>query len=110
RIQEERREIAERLGHQDAASALAAHQESGKNTAASREDMVRIAEEQVSRSWDAAPAFFGRLPRANCDVKPIEEFRERDMPDAFYFPGSGDGSRRGQYYVNTYDLGNRPLH
>jgi uncharacterized protein (DUF885 family) len=110
KIQEERREIADRLGYPDASSALAAHKASGKNTAVSREDMVRIAEEQVSRSWDAAPAFFGRLPGANCDVKPVEEFRERDMPDAFYFPGSGDGSRRGQYYVNTYDLGKRPLH
>ena len=32
------------------------------------------------------------------------------MPDAFYVPGSGDGSRQGFYYVNTSDLDKRPLH
>jgi len=110
RIQGERREIAAGLGHLDASSAVAERQASGKNTASSREDMLGRVKEQVQRSWDAAPAFFGRLPNANCDVRPIEEFRERDMPDAFYFPGTGDGSRRGLYYVNTSDLEKRPLH
>jgi uncharacterized protein (DUF885 family) len=109
-IQHERREIAERLGHPDAASAVRAHTEGGKNTAGSREEMVRLAEEQVQRSWDAAPRYFGRLPKQNCEVKAVEEFRERDMADAFYYPPSMDGSRLGIYYVNTSDLEKRPLH
>jgi uncharacterized protein (DUF885 family) len=109
-IQQERRVIAERLGHPDAASAVRAHTESGKNTAGSREEMVRLAEVQVQRSWDAAPGYFGRLPKQNCEVKAVEEFRERDMADAFYYPPSMDGSRLGIYYVNTSDLQKRPLH
>jgi uncharacterized protein (DUF885 family) len=109
-IQQERREIAEQLGHPDAASAVRAHTESGKNTARSREEMVRLAERQVRRSWDAAPGYFGRLPEQNCEVRPVEEFRERDMADAFYYPPSMDGSRLGIYYVNTSDLEKRPLH
>ncbi len=109
-IQEERREIAKRLGHPDAASAVRAHTESGKNTAASREEMVKLAEDQVQRSWDAAPGYFGRLPEQNCEVKAVEEFREKDMADAFYYPPSMDGSRLGIYYVNTSDLEKRPLH
>jgi uncharacterized protein (DUF885 family) len=109
-IKEERRQIAEGLGYADAATAIAERTASGKNTAGSREEMVRITEEQVERSWEAAPAYFGRLPQANCTVKPVEEFREKDEPMAFYYPPTADGSRAGIYYINTGDLAERPLH
>jgi uncharacterized protein (DUF885 family) len=110
KIQEERRQIAERLGHPDAKSAVAAHAAAGKNAAESRAALVGLVEEQVRRSWDAAPRFFGRLPKANCEVRQVEEFREKDMPAAFYFPPSGNGSRQGIYYINTGELPERPLH
>jgi uncharacterized protein (DUF885 family) len=110
RIQEERMEIAARLGYGSAADAIAAHQASGSNTAASREAMLELARDQVERSWQAAPAFFGRLPDANCDVRPVEEFREQDTPLGFYNPPTEDGSRKGAYYINTSDLDQRPLH
>jgi uncharacterized protein (DUF885 family) len=110
RIQDERRATAERLGYPDAASALAEHQASGRNTPTSREEIIRLAEEQVSRGWEAAPRFFGRLPSAACEVKAVEEFREADMPFAFYFPPAEDGSRAGIYYVNTSNLSDRQLH
>jgi uncharacterized protein (DUF885 family) len=109
-IEEERAVIAERLGFPDAAAALEARKAGGANTAASREDLVRIVEEQVQRSWDAAPGWFGRLPKANCVVKQVEEFREQDVPMAFYQQPTADGSRPGLYYINTGDLDQRPLH
>jgi uncharacterized protein (DUF885 family) len=109
-IQEQRREIAGKLGFADADAAVAAHVESGKNTAKSREEMLRLVESQVDRSWEAAPAWFGRLPRANCLVKPVEEFREDDMPGAFYQSPSADGSRPGVYFMNTGHLDQRWLH
>ncbi|HEY4588280.1 MAG TPA: DUF885 domain-containing protein, partial [Thermoanaerobaculia bacterium] len=40
----------------------------------------------------------------------VEEFREADMPFAFYMGPTADGSRRGIYYVNAYQLPERPLH
>lgn len=110
RVQQERAEIAERLGHPSAADAVAAHRASGANTASSREEMLALAREQVERSWEAAPAFFGRMPRANCEVRPVETFRERDTPLGFYQPPTEDGSRPGAYYINTSDLAERPLH
>jgi uncharacterized protein (DUF885 family) len=109
-IQEERQRIAEGLGYPDAAKAIEAYTDSGKNRASTREEMVQLAERQVASSWDAAPAYFGRLPKDNCEVKPVEEFRERDTPAAFYFPPSADGSRRGIYFINASDLDKRPLH
>jgi len=110
RIQDERRRAAGRLGFPEAKAAVAAHEASGHNRAGSREEMLRLAEEQVQRGWEAAPAMFGRLPRANCEVRPVEEFREADMPGAWYQSPNEDGSRPGIYYVNTSDLDQRPLH
>lgn len=109
-IQREEKEIAARLGHGDSASAIAAYGAAGNNTASSREELLGLAQAQVQRAWEAAPGFFGRLPTSPCEVRPVEEFRERDMPPAFYYPPSGDGSRPGIYYINLSDLPSRPLH
>jgi uncharacterized protein (DUF885 family) len=109
-IQEERRAIAASLGSPSAAEALAAHMATGANTFDSREALLEVARTQVQRGWDAAPAFFGRLPSENCEVRLVEEFREADMPFAFYQPPTADGSRAGLYYVNAYDLPTRPRH
>ena len=109
-IQDERRDIARALGHAGPEEAIAGYEASGRAFASSREEMVRIAEDQVQRGWDAAPSFFGRMPEANCQVRPVEEYREPDMPFAFYMSPSADGSRAGIYYVNTSDLSERPLH
>ena len=110
KIQEERRVIAGRLGYQDAATAVAELAAGGRNAASNRGEMLKFIEEQVQRSWDAAPLFFGRLPNANCEVRPVEEFREKDMPAAFYYPPSHDGTRAGIYYINLSGLPQRPLH
>ncbi|MGH2659331.1 MAG: DUF885 domain-containing protein [Actinomycetota bacterium] len=110
RIQEERQRCAERLGFPDPATALAELSANGRNTIASKEELVRLAEDQVRRGWEAAPGFFGRLPKRGCEVRLVEEFREADMPFAFYQPPSEDGSRPGIYYVNGYELSDRPLH
>lgn len=109
KIQDERRLCAERIGAADAAEALAIIDERG-NRARSKDELVALAERQVRRGWDAAPGWFGRMPSDICDVKPVEEFREADMPFAFYQPPSADGSRKGVYYVNAGDLGDKPLH
>jgi uncharacterized protein (DUF885 family) len=110
KIQEERFAIARGLGFDSPDDAVAAHTAAGRNTSASREEMVRLVEDQVRRSWDAAPKWFGRLPKANCVVRPVEEFREDDMPGAFYQSGSVDGARPGVYYLNTSHLEDRPIH
>ena len=54
-----------------------------------------------------APRYFGRLPRAGCEVLAVEEFKEKDSPFAYYFPPSPDGSAAGIYYANGYDLPSR---
>jgi uncharacterized protein (DUF885 family) len=109
RLRRERFECAARLGHDDPATATAEHNASGRNTATSREQVLELARAQVERAWEAAGRIIGRMPSVNCEVRPIEEFREADMPFAYYQSPSADNSRPGIYYVNTSDLGSRPL-
>jgi len=77
------------------------------NQATSKEELVERCNEDIARGFEVAPRVFGRLPRAGCVVKPVEEFKEKDAPFAYYFPPTPDGSRGGTYYVNTYDLPSR---
>ncbi|HJP66663.1 MAG TPA: DUF885 domain-containing protein, partial [Actinomycetota bacterium] len=110
RIREEEQAIARSLGAKDARQAVADLTAKGGNAATSREALVASAEEQVRRGWEAAPRFFGRLPKSNCEVRPVEAYREKDMPFAYYYPPSQDGSRAGVYWVNASDLDQRLLH
>jgi uncharacterized protein (DUF885 family) len=110
KIQDERMEIARSLGYPDAEAAVAAYTASGRNTAKTRQELVQFAEGQVQRGWDAAPRYFGRLPQANCEVRPVEEFREDDVPGAFYQPPNADNTRPGVYYINCSSLDQRLLH
>ncbi len=77
------------------------------NQAASTEDLVARARDDIERAMAVAPRWFGRLPIAPCEVRPVKPFKEREAPPAFYFPPTIDGSRPGIYFVNTYDLPTR---
>jgi uncharacterized protein (DUF885 family) len=109
-IQAERFQVAGELGYATPAEAVADRTTRGENTAETPERLVAMAEDQVARSWQVAPSFFGRLPSENCQVRRVEEFREADMPFAFYNPPTEDRSRPGIYYINAYDLADRALH
>ena len=109
-IEARRREIARRAGFGDDTKAYrAALASDPANSVPRREDLVARAMEDIARAEGLAPRYFGRLPRARCEVRPVEEFKERDAPFAYYFPPTTDGSRPGIYYVNTFDLPSRTL-
>ena len=109
-IQAERFEIAGRLGYSDPAEAIADRTASGADTPATAGELIELVENQVQRSWDIAPEWFGRLPKANCRVREIEAYRAADMALAFYMPPTADGERPGTYYINTHDLPGKALH
>ena len=43
---------------------------------------------------ELAPAMFRRAPVSLCRVIPVEEYKERDAPFAYYYPPSADTTRR----------------
>lgn len=110
RIEAEMDEIARRLGHADRIALRAALAADPANHTDDPDTIVRLAQAQTDRAFDAAPAYFGRLPSSNCIVKAVEPYREAESPPAFYMPQSLDRSRPGQYYINTYQPAERQLH
>jgi uncharacterized protein (DUF885 family) len=61
----------------------------------------------AQRGLDAAKAamgeWFGRLPVAPCELRPVPDVLAADAPVAYYVGPPADGSRPGMYYVNTHD-------
>ena len=109
-IEAEKDEIARRLGHADRHALRDALATDAANHTDDPGALVRLAEEQTERAYALAPRYFGRLPSANCVVKAVEAYREVESPPAFYMPPTVDGSRQGQYYINTYQPMERQLH
>jgi uncharacterized protein (DUF885 family) len=104
-IDDERREIARAAGFGDDVAGYRAHlNDDPANTPGSKAELVARAEEDIERAMAVAPQYFGRLPKAGCEVRPVEEYKEKDAPFAYYYPPSGDGQRNGIYYANGYDL------
>jgi uncharacterized protein (DUF885 family) len=108
RIQAEQREISADAGLGDDIAAYGKRLATDPaNHPRSADEMLARAAEDIERGLAAAPAWFGRLPRAGCEVRAVEAFKEKDSPFAYYFPPTTDGSRPGIYYANTYDLPSR---
>ena len=103
-----RREISGSAGFGDDTKAYrAALAADPMNIPRSKDELIARAGEDIERAMAVAPRFFGRLPKAGCEVKAVEEFKEKDAPFAYYFPPSTDGTRPGIYYANGYDLPSR---
>jgi uncharacterized protein (DUF885 family) len=107
-IHDEQRVIARGLGYgDDIKAARAALRSDPAMIPQSIEALVDRARGQIERAMAASPKYFGRLPKAGCEVRPVEPYKEADAPAAYYYPPAVDGSRPGVYYVNTYDLPSR---
>jgi len=107
-IEAERRVIARAAGFGDDTRAYrSALADDPANSPKSKDELVARATEDIDRATALAPRYFGVLPRAACEVRAVEEYKEKDAPFAYYYPPTPDGSRPGIYYANGYDLPSR---
>jgi uncharacterized protein (DUF885 family) len=107
-IHAEQRTIARGLGlGEDLRAARAALQRDPAAIPESVGEFLNRVRGQIERAMAKAPGYFGTLPHAGCEVRPVESFKEADAPAAYYYPQAVDGSRPGIYYVNTYHLPSR---
>jgi uncharacterized protein (DUF885 family) len=107
-IDDERRAIARRAGFGDDVEAYRASLETeAGNTPDSKDELVARAREDIDRALADAPRYFGVLPKSGLEVRPVEEYKEKDAPFAYYYPPSATGDRNGIYYANGYDLESR---
>ena len=109
-IEAEERRIASELHQGDIGELRRFLDASPDNHASEPSQLVRAAEGLISRAEAEAGRWFGRLPGDGCGVRAVEPHMEQEAPPAFYVPPSEDGSRRGVYYINTFDPASRPLH
>lgn len=109
-IQLEADTIARRNGHRDGRAFFAAIRKDPKNFSATREGILERYRQALARAFAALPKAFAVLPKAPCIVKPLEEYRERESPAAYYYSAPHDRSRPAVFYANTYDPASRPLY
>lgn len=105
-------ELAELGGRVLRAASLAATQaalrEDPRMHFESGEQIVETAEASLARANAATPRWFGRLPRTSCMVTRMLPAEEEHSTVAYYRDPAADGSRPGEYYVNTSHPETRP--
>jgi uncharacterized protein (DUF885 family) len=72
------------------------------------DEVYDFAVDALARANEAVPGWFGRLPRARCEVVRMPAHEQQHSTIAFYRQPAMDGSRPGQYSVNTYAPDTRP--
>jgi uncharacterized protein (DUF885 family) len=73
-----------------------------------REEIETSARASLERANAAIGEWFGRVPKARCEVVVMPAHEEKHSTIAYYREPAADGSRPGQYYINTYAPETRP--
>lgn len=102
-IHAEMKAIARRMGHAgDLKSFFERVRSERANFFTTRQEVLEAARGQVARTYERLPEFFGRLPTTALEVRPVEEYKEKNEVAARYFQPPDDLSRPGIYFINTY--------
>jgi uncharacterized protein (DUF885 family) len=109
RIEGEMLQIARKLGYNDLPSFNRAVEANPDLKAKSRQQLIDLYRRYIDQMWTQLPKLFGRLPKAQLEVMPVQEFREKEAAGASYEQGTPDGSRPGHVMVNTGDFASRKI-
>ena len=96
------------LGASGLAETLRALREDPALYFTTREEIEATARAALERANAAIGEWFGRLPKAPCEVVVMPAHEEKHSTIAYYREPAADGSRPGQYYLNTYAPETRP--
>ncbi|HEY8870399.1 MAG TPA: DUF885 domain-containing protein [Candidatus Limnocylindrales bacterium] len=106
-IERERQLIARGAGHgADTAAYRRSLAADPINIPTSADALLGRMEADIARAQAAAPKWFGRLPRAGCEVQPLADAIAGGSP-GYFLSATPDGARPGVFYMNTSDLPSR---
>ncbi len=71
-------------------------------------EIEQTANASLARAEAAMGESFGRLPQAPCEVRPIPSYEAPYTTIAYYRPPHTDGTKPGEYFVNTHAPETRP--
>ncbi|MBL9018240.1 MAG: DUF885 domain-containing protein [Myxococcales bacterium] len=74
----------------------------------SREEILATAQRALDRAKAATPKVFSSLPKTDCIMREIPEYEAPYTTIAYYRQPHYDGSKPGEYFVNTYKPETRP--
>ncbi|MCH2595727.1 MAG: DUF885 domain-containing protein [Pirellulales bacterium] len=78
--------------------------------ATSEEELLKEVAYVLKQMDGKLPELFGHLPRMPYGLLEIPDYVAPRTTSAYYQRASGDGTRAGFYYMNTYNLKSRPLY
>jgi uncharacterized protein (DUF885 family) len=74
----------------------------------SRDELLAAAQHALDRAKAAIPRFFSVLPKTDCVTREIAAYEAPYSTIAYYRGPHYDGSKPGEYFVNTYKPETRP--
>ena len=96
------------LGTADRESTLSRLRDDPALRFSTSDEVRRSAEHSLARAQAAIPAWFGRQPRALCEVRPIPTHAQEHQTLAYYTWPSLDGGRPGCFWINLHAPETRP--
>ncbi|MCG8448098.1 MAG: DUF885 domain-containing protein, partial [Pirellulales bacterium] len=78
--------------------------------ATSKKELLKEVAYALKQMDGKLPELFGRLPRMPYGLREVPDYVAPRTTAAYYQHPSGDGTRAGFYYMNTYNLDSRPLY
>jgi len=115
RIHGEMREIMETVGFEGSLQDFFEHLRTSdefyyEDSEEGRQRYLTESAAMIDQITEVAPQYFGQLPRAELEVRAVEEYRITTATGAFYESGSLDGTRPGAYYVNLANMRDNPTY
>jgi uncharacterized protein (DUF885 family) len=99
---------AKLLGTRDLASTIARLRDDRTLYFDNREQILAAAQHGLDRAKAAIPRFFSVLPKADCVMREIPDYEAPYSTIAYYRQPHYDGTKPGEYFVNTYKPETRP--
>ena len=73
-----------------------------------RADALAEYKRLIDTAMERSKQLFLTVPKAKCEVRRVEAFKEATAPGAYYNPGAMDGTRPGIFFANLRDMNEVP--